>query len=89
MPQKVFKCIICGKPTVASNRLCKNTACYDKRLKERMHVIPTPIPPPESGVTMSLTRCTHGRMLNNPCPKCETEWEQALKEQSQGKLADE
>lgn len=76
MPLKVHKCIICRAPTVAENRLCKKQTCKEQRLKERIHIIPTH----ESGVFISLVRCTHGIMLDKPCGRCEREWDAAQKE---------
>lgn len=75
MARKVYKCLICGSPTVADNKLCKNRECHAQRLKERMHIIPEKAP--ESGVYTSLTLCTHGKPLTGDCEQCEVEWQEA------------
>lgn len=76
MALKTHNCLICTKPTIAANKLCKNPACREQRLKERMHIMPAH----ESGVFISLVRCTHGIMLDKPCGRCEREWDAAQKE---------
>ncbi len=80
MPKKTYKCLICRKPTVADNKLCKNPACLGQRLKERIHIMPAEERAPASGVFISLVRCTHGIMLDKPCGRCEREWAAAQKD---------
>lgn len=77
MSRKTYKCLICGAPTVAANKLCKNPVCKQERLKQRLHIVPNSH---SSGVYLSLTHCPHGQSLVNPCALCEAEWRAAKKE---------
>lgn len=77
MSRKIYKCLICNAPTVAANKLCKKPECREKRLKERLHIVPNAH---ASGVFISLTHCTHGKYLDKPCQLCENEWKAAQKE---------
>ena len=78
MARKVRKCIVCGNPTLADNRLCKRRACHETRALERIKPVPDDgRGPPASGTFISLSKCLHGISLLTECYKCNSDWELA------------
>lgn len=78
MTRKVRKCMICGSPTVAENRLCKRRECHETRALQRINIVKADTRgPPESGVYISLSRCVHGVSLQSDCYHCDDDWDKA------------
>lgn len=78
MTKPTKQCLICGAPTMASNRICKRDACKEERARRRIIIIPEAENAKfKSGTYMALNKCTHGVLLTAECERCEDEWEDA------------
>ncbi len=81
MTKKVRECIVCGAPTVSSNKLCKRVECHIERQKRRIVYLTeqeNKEATSKSGPYLSLRNCKHGVALEEDCDSCDDEWQQVI-----------